>query len=742
MPVEIRAPDGTIARFPDGTPDEVITRVMRENFGGPTEQPQAPKTNRTSALEAGLEGVAQGLTFGFADEIEAGGKAVFRKLAGDESDLSALYDESVESARSRGAAAAEEHPLAYYGGEIGSSLVVPGALGRLGIRGAAHVGGSLARRATAGAAEGAAYGGAYGAGKSEGDLEDRAAGALGGAAVGGAFGAAAPVVVDGIAAAARPISNLIRSVTAPDDEAARRIAENMDADELVRQARTLTPAERVRTQTQIDLMQQGRIGGHRNIDVGGENIKALARSAANVSPDARDILNRSNTEMFEGQSTRAVDFLRGLVASPGNAPQTRDALRAAARAARGPLYDAAYAAGEGGISTPALQRLAQAPAVEGAMRAAARNIGNKAGAGRVGRLQGPNGPTLQFWDQVSRELRDQHTTFARQGANEAAADIQALRRQLLDELDAAVPEFRQARGTAAQYFGAEDAIEAGEVFARGTGSIHDAQQAMAGMGQAEQEAFREGFISQLVDRASREGDRRSLVGKLAGSPDARQRLETALGPNRARELEAFMHTEFIKDLARQAMGNSTTARQLTELGLAGGAGMLASGGNITDPSFAMTALLMWGAQRGGRRLNTHVQQNMARRIAEMLVSNDATVFRRGLQQMAHGPLLQAARSVVSRIAPVEGLVGGTVAAQEATDRLNAAEGGAMRLSGSGAQGAEAPGDMESVRGVMELLRNKESRPGGRESTNIEDRRPGRDWLSQLLRLMETEGVRD
>lgn len=39
MPIEINAPDGSIARFPDGTSDDVILKVMRESFGGPAAAP-------------------------------------------------------------------------------------------------------------------------------------------------------------------------------------------------------------------------------------------------------------------------------------------------------------------------------------------------------------------------------------------------------------------------------------------------------------------------------------------------------------------------------------------------------------------------------------------------------------------------------------------------------------------------------------------------------------------------------
>lgn len=58
MAIEIRAPDGSLVRFPDGTDDETITKVMRQNFGGP-EEPGAIDTARDVAKSAGI-GLAQG----------------------------------------------------------------------------------------------------------------------------------------------------------------------------------------------------------------------------------------------------------------------------------------------------------------------------------------------------------------------------------------------------------------------------------------------------------------------------------------------------------------------------------------------------------------------------------------------------------------------------------------------------------------------------------------------------------
>lgn len=65
----IQAPDGSLIDFPDGTPDETITRVMRENFGGP--QPTAPAQPVTRG-----QSFIQGLT----DPIQGGAQLLANAL--------------------------------------------------------------------------------------------------------------------------------------------------------------------------------------------------------------------------------------------------------------------------------------------------------------------------------------------------------------------------------------------------------------------------------------------------------------------------------------------------------------------------------------------------------------------------------------------------------------------------------------------------------------------------------------
>jgi hypothetical protein len=112
----------------------------------------------------------------------------------------------------------------------------------------------------------------------------------------------------------------------------------------------------------------------------------------------------------------------------------------------------------------------------------------------------------------------------------------------------------------------------------------------------------------------------------------------ALGPQRAEELEAGLRVEGIMDLARNAVqGNSTTARQLAELGLAGGAYGFSGGGinPFTDPGAVVNAAIVYGAARGRNAIN----ERLSRRVAEMLVSNDPRILLQGIRTVARNQTL-------------------------------------------------------------------------------------------------------
>lgn len=659
-PAEAQAEPG--GRFTDNPGQNF--RVAREGVS----EAAPPKTGM---LEAGARGVATGVTANFYDELrglmEAGGldpkdpaslgsllKGAYSYWTGDK-EAEKKYNTATTREREITQRAEADQPVASIVGNIAGGVAIPlGVVAR---------GATLGERTIQGAKVGAAIGGLSGAGAGD-DAESRLTQGATGAAIGTGVGAVAPVAVEGIirtgqgiAAAARPATTAIRGAVNPEGEAARRVTTALQRDAQAGGG-GLTPTE---------FATSRAAGGPAAImDMGGETTRALARSAANTSPEGRAVLNNAINNRFESQSDRVTGWLNRTF-GPSDTGATREALQDAARRANRPAYARAYNdRAAQSLWDEGFEQVAQAPVVQDAIRGATRTGANRSAAegwtpvrnpfrqdeasGRMV-LADPNvRPNLQFWDHVKRNLDDTVTKLQRQGENSAARDAIQLRSYLVNHLDELVPSFGQARAGAARFFGANDALEAGERFLTSNAPINDARRAFGQMSAPERDLFREGFVQSLVQRIESTGDRRSVLNAIAQSPRAQQQIELAMGPQRAREFESMMRVEGVMDFARSAVqGNSTTARQLTELGLAGGAYGVGSGGDIMNPngSAIVTAALVWGAARGKGTIDRRVAQ----RVADMLVSNDPGVLRRGINIVARNQnMLNALRTFDASLA--------------------------------------------------------------------------------------------
>ena len=84
-PIQIKAPDGSIAQFAEGTPDTVIESVMAKEFGRPN--PQTASTKVGNVIRQGLS------------DVGAGFAAPFQKLGGD---VAQQYHQTSEALQGRG----------------------------------------------------------------------------------------------------------------------------------------------------------------------------------------------------------------------------------------------------------------------------------------------------------------------------------------------------------------------------------------------------------------------------------------------------------------------------------------------------------------------------------------------------------------------------------------------------------------------------------------------------------------
>jgi hypothetical protein len=488
---------------------------------------------------------------------------------------------------------------------------------------------TMAGRALQGARIGGVMSGAGELADSKNPLAAIEAGVIGA----GVGGVAAPVVetaLNAAGAAKNAATNYTRGALDPEGEALRRVALARAADNA--KGTALTPEQLAAAERNGQRIYAG--------DLGGEATRAIARSAANTSPEGRQLLQEATQDRFYTQNERVGNFMQGL-GSGNAASDTREALQREARAANKPAYDAAFNHPNAqAVWDEDLARLAGAPDMRDALRGAIRTGENRAAIEGVDavknpfvfgedgsvRLADPNvTPNLRLWDQAKRNLDDRISALGRSGEKSAQADAIELKSRLLEGLDKRVPEYAPARSGAAKYFGADDALTAGEKFVMATGgSITDARKAFAKMSAPERALFADGFASKYADTIRNTADRVNVLNKIGNSPEARQRIELALGKQRADELTTMLHVEHISDQLRQAVsGNSSTARQLVELGLAGGAGAAGLHGITSgDPTEIGALLLAVGRHK--------IDGRIAQKVAELLVSDDP----KHLQQIA------------------------------------------------------------------------------------------------------------
>jgi hypothetical protein len=533
---------------------------------------------------------------------------------------------------------ADQNPASALSGSLTGGIAGLGAVGATaaGARALGVVGGNLGTRMAAAGASNAAIAGADTVARG-GESSD----VLNNMVVGGTIGAAIPAVGAGvragIGAVADRVMPSVNAVRAPAQEANRRLGSALQRDITANPQAIVSGADEVAArQAGVPLL---------NADRGGETTRALARSVANQSPEARAVIERTASDRFGGQGQRASEFIRRVTGGSVDDLAYQDSIRNAARQANRPAYNRAYSSpraqemwNEGYeqlMQAPAMQRAAQQATGRGANRAAVEGFQPVRNPfdmvdGRVTLRQNADGsiarPTLQFWDQVKRNMDSMISRAERGGDMTYAGDLKALRGQLLQLTDNAVPEYAAARRGAAAFFDAEDALDAGRSFANRPRTIPEAKRAFQSFSPAERSAFATGYASEVIDRIKAAGDRTNVINSVFKSQASRESMEMVFGPQRMKEIEAYVRVEDLADRLRGAMGNSTTARQLVELGIGGGAGFAVTGGDWTG------ALAGAAVARGARNLGQRVDNRVMQRVAEMLVSDDPAMIQRAIKE--------------------------------------------------------------------------------------------------------------
>lgn len=326
--IEVELPDGTIAEFPEGTSRDVMRSALQKRFGTqqftPAQQgqnwwddaPLVEPANSTAQrqdtdsrnsflgkVDTAMRGAADMLSFGFADEIAAGGDALFNPVFGtgqEGGSFSERYDKNLAQQRATDAADAQDRFGYHLGGQLAGGVGGGVGLAKNGLSlvgRAIENGSGLGRVALASAAEGAAMGGAQGFGSGEGGLDNRLTSAGTGAKWGLGLGLATPVAVTGVSAGVR------RAVTPFASSPERQAL----ADILKREGVDLTAGQR--TGSERLRYAENEIGGRvarRIAERQGEQFTAAALRRAGI--DA----NRATPEVMDAAFTRIGQPFDGL----------------------------------------------------------------------------------------------------------------------------------------------------------------------------------------------------------------------------------------------------------------------------------------------------------------------------------------------------------------------------------------------------------------------------------------------
>jgi hypothetical protein len=571
------------------------------------------------------------------------------------------YDDHMKSIQMRDKALQDVNPGTYMAGQVAGAVVPMVAAGTT-ATGARMLGmgagQSLPARIVASGLSNAAISAADTAARG-GDKYETGRSGL----VSGAIGTAFPILGAGVRAATSAIGSkvapVLNALSSPGFEASRRVGTALARDAQANPGSLLTQADEATARSSnIPLM---------NVDRGGEGTRALARSASNQSSDARALFNNAASDRFASQSHRAANFVQKLVNNSADDIGYRAQVEATAKAANDPAYKAAFSHPNAQmVFTKEIQNLMQSPSFRSAIedvptRSADRGavqgfkaLGNPFQKNSNGswvlrkRADGSLvGPNLEFWNQVKINL-DEMIGDAKNKTR--ASDLMGLKRALVNNLDSAVPEYKAARSGAAAFFGQENAIDAGKAFAKNPKGIPEAAKAMTKFSPAEREAFAVGHASELVDMIRASKDRMNVINSVFGSEASRMQMKMVYGATKAKEIEAYVKVETLVDQLRGAMGNSTTARQLAEMGLGAGSGYALTG----DWKGGVVGAL---AARGGRFAVDKAQADVLERVAKLLTSDNPAHIRAAIQAAAKSPLYMQALDKIGGVieAPARGL---------------------------------------------------------------------------------------
>jgi hypothetical protein len=560
-------------------PDDWIT-PGRPATAGPSDQGSA---------NAGLAGLIQGATFGWAPEASglAGGaeEAVLGALsratgyelgpAGSQGSFQTGYDRNVAAARDILGSAAANHPYVYGAGQVAGTLatMVPAAGTATGAKALGLAGDTLLGRMGWGAGSNAVLGAVAGAGNA--GPGNRASGAGWGAGTGLVLGGAAPAVgavagkvIGAGATAADAIKGAVTGTTpwrqagailghgsvepvtvavAPHTFAARKLAGMVSADALTPEAAAANP--------------EALLAEH------GGNLSQIAGGITAMPGEGQTTLREALTARQAGATDRIQQALDQTLGPERDVLQTADDISKAQAARAAPAYAAVR---DTPISPSANLRFVLSTKAGKAAMAKAEGL-----AEGFGQSIDPEMPTVGALDYVKRAFDDQIGKATRAGANAKAASLSNLRNRLVAEVDKQVPAYAKAREVFAGPAAVKDALEAGQETFSNSVSPASLRRTLRDMTASERAAYAIGARAQIAEiMGTARNDATAAVGTFKKAWNV-EKLQTIVGPERAKVLlDALEHERTLQEFATRLKGSAETAARLNAEKALGGKSLL------------------------------------------------------------------------------------------------------------------------------------------------------------------------
>lgn len=563
--------------------------------------------------------VAQGATFGFADEILAGLKAPFGAGSMGEN-----YDAALQQERGVLRQYKKDYPYSSAAYEIGGAvlpaLMTGGGTAAVSAARAGGVVGGLARGALSGAKGGAAYG--FGTG--EGGAMKRVAGMGAGAAYGGLAGGALGAAGGALKGIGGRLTNWVRNKSG--DRIAGVVA---------REVQRLVEQGGMTADEVIEGVAQGRIM------VENRTLESMIRRFySEGGPAGAEIKTVMSARPGETRAA-AMGELQGALGSPGNPLANKRASEALTREAEDAAYESAFK--PSGVEIPAPPELVAAMQdlairTPDALKAAAEVARVKYGIrpffteAQDGTIAFAREPTLREAELTYRSLRDMKGAAYTGGRGTLGSALGDVAEGFKTQTDIASPPLAAARAEAATVRNARDAFKAGtEAIRKSPDELALIINDVEALGPDALAAFREGMLTSVRAGMSKPSAAPALMRGLANEetgPGTALRL--ALPPGVA---PAVTQKIDVAEDAQRAFKNIVEGSQSAQTIMAPGVGGAVNLGQQVVSAATDGGLMSWLQLIGGAadRLKPNLTDAQRLQIARVVLSSDPALVSRALQ---------------------------------------------------------------------------------------------------------------